>query len=64
MAQFEVEVVRHWNESGSVTVEAADADEAREIVRGMLFDDDDSIEWDGSNMSPEGDDIEGVRKID
>lgn len=59
---FIVQVYREWKERGSVNVEAASAEEAKGLVRDMLCDDDEAIEWEGSNMEWRSSDIEGVRK--
>ena len=58
--KFLVTVYREWTESGDVTIDADNEDEAREIASEMLSDDDDSIEWNGSNMEPGNQDVDSV----
>lgn len=47
MPLFTVEVSKDWVEHGTVVIEAADSDEAREVAQEMLTDGDESIEWQG-----------------
>lgn len=46
MPKFEVEVKRRWTQFGSVTVEADSLADAKDIVEGFTFDEEDQIEWD------------------
>lgn len=61
MPKYEVEVSKDWTEHGRVTVEAEDEQEARQIVEEMLVEDRDDIEWDSSNMDPQGESIHSVK---
>lgn len=61
--QFLVRVSKEWTEPGEVTVEAESEEDAREIVKEMLVDGGDEIEWHGSNMDPGDTHVESVSKV-
>lgn len=62
MPTYRVEVSREWTEPGEVVVEAADEEEARDIVQEMLSDGDGDIEW--RDMDPGKDCVESVTEED
>jgi hypothetical protein len=61
MAKFRVTIRRRWSEFGTVEIEAADADDAREVGLEAASRDDDDIEW--REMDPENDEIESVEEV-
>lgn len=61
--KFKVTVSREWIEYGEVIVEAEDDDEARELVKEMLTDGDETIEWFGNNMEERSSDIESCEQL-
>lgn len=60
--KFAVTVYREWTETGRVTIEATDEDEAREIAQEMLSNGDD-FEWEGHNMEPGQQDVDSVTGV-
>lgn len=61
--KFEVEVSKEWTESGCVTIDADSEEEARDVAEEMLSEGSEEIEWEGSNMSPGNQCVEGVMKV-
>lgn len=52
MPKFRVTVSQEWTEYGSVTIEAADKDEAKEAALELFSTGSDEIAWEDSDMDP------------
>ena len=61
--KFILTVFREWKETGTITVEALDSDDAREQALDSLQTGDDGIEWSGSNMDPGDQGIDDCKEI-
>ena len=62
MKSYHVTVQREWLETGCTTIQAKDKDEARDIVTETLLSNDETIEWEGSNMTIQGDSVVDVKE--
>lgn len=60
MTLFKVTFAKEWIEYGEASIEADTKEQAEEIARELIAVDDDSIDWDTSNMDPQGCRVESI----
>jgi hypothetical protein len=60
MPLFRVTFAKEWIEYGRAEIEAETKEDAEEIAKEMIETDDDSIDWDGSNMDPQAHRVESI----
>jgi hypothetical protein len=60
MPSFKVVVAKEWIEYGEAVIEADSLEDAQDVASEMAAGDDDSLEWDSSNMDPQGCRVESV----
>ena len=64
MTKFKITVYKEWTEYGTVEIEAESEDAARDEADEILLSDDGEIEWQGSNMDPGQQGIEGCEQVE
>ncbi len=63
MPMFKLQVYREWTERGEIEIEADSEQEAREEAETAVNSGDEGITWDGSNMDPGDEGVEGCEEI-